>query len=184
MNRSQATDLVKIKILNFFTKSQKAANTFPQAKDVIFDTVFADHAAPKVKGMGMQFFIWLVNQATADSMKLFASEIFNRLLDTVKALKKTKPNSVSERHEVNSAKENLYVALGMLGKKFPEFVSEKLHILQLYFDALDTEEPHVKICIMQGLGSLIYAYQNPRDEIKQQMEDFFLDVAKNVRKIL
>lgn len=88
-----------------------------------------------------------------------------------------------ERNDSNNAKENLYVALGLLAKKFPDFVKDKIHIVQLYFDALDTEEPHVKISVMQGLGSLIIAYQNPTPAMQKQLEDFFLEIIQNVQNV-
>lgn len=88
---------------------------------------------------------------------------------------------MTEKHDMNSAKENVYIALGALAKKFPEFVKDKMHILKMYFDALDREEPHVRICVQQGLSNLVLAYQSPTAEMAHQLEQLFLGIVENVR---
>lgn len=76
--------------MSYLIRSSAAANMFPAAKDVIFDTMFSDYASSRLKGLGMQFFIWVLGQASVDNMKAFAPDLFAKLLDKITLLASTK----------------------------------------------------------------------------------------------
>jgi proteasome component ECM29 len=177
VNRTPASDAVKIKILNTLSKSREATAS-PYTKNILMDSLFAEFGNPKLKSAGMQFFIWVLTEGSEESSRDYAQELFVKLVETLERLMR----SNEKTNEAEIMKENFYTALGSLAKKYPEFIRERFHLVTLYFKALTIESPQVKISVQQGLNNLISAYMPPSEEMQREFEDLFLKTVTAVKR--
>ncbi|EFC46924.1 hypothetical protein NAEGRDRAFT_57411 [Naegleria gruberi] len=155
---SQASLPLKYKILSYLCKSTLAANHFPQTHLVLMDSLFSEYAGMKLRGFGMQFFMWVIQEGTAIEQE-YGSEVFRSILSNISRLSSSTNSSTFSMNEIAMLKENMYTALGSFARKFPHFVMDRFDLVERYFDAIAFEDTRIRVAILQGLSNLIYAFK-------------------------
>src|SRR5690606_18737746 len=85
-----------------------------------------------------------------------------------------------DQMQSSRVRDNIYISIGTLAKRFPELVRDKFMIVQIYFQALETERASSRMSVQQGLSNLISAFKSPNEELKQKFTDLFLSIISNV----
>ncbi|KAG2386134.1 hypothetical protein C9374_002580 [Naegleria lovaniensis] len=180
---SQASLPLKYKILTYLCKSTQAANHFPETHLVLMDSLFNEYASMKLRGFGMQFFMWIIQEGITIEPK-YASEVFSSILSNVNRLSSSGSNTTAlSLNDITILKENMYTALGSFTRKFPNFVLDRFDLVERFFDALAFEDLNVRVAVLQGLSHLTHAFKvlfmnKPENEIadlKKQFENLFYE---------
>eukprot|EP01119_Soliformovum_irregulare_P015728 TRINITY_DN4466_c0_g1_i1.p1 TRINITY_DN4466_c0_g1~~TRINITY_DN4466_c0_g1_i1.p1 ORF type:complete len:1775 (+),score=639.94 TRINITY_DN4466_c0_g1_i1:70-5394(+) len=164
---------VRVKLVNFMTRSVEAANLFPQTLSIIFESVYGETSNTKLKSAAMAFVQWVFRHAGDAQLEAMGPVILSGLLKFLDQLKE------SQGPDANELKRFAYVAIGLLSKRLPRLFSEDLAIITTFFTSLAAEEQSVKGSIQDGLTMLCSAYVKSTPEAKEHIMDL---VAKSIDK--
>ena len=179
---SQASIPLKYKLLTYMSKSIIAVNHFPETHTVLMDALFNEYTPMKLRGFGMQYFMWLIQEGVSVDQK-YGNEIFRSIISNLNRLSTTSTSGMGlmSANEISILKENMYTALGSFARKFPKFVLERFDLVERFFDALAFEDVKVRVAILQGLSNLTHAFKinlldssnQNLEKIRQQFENLF-----------
>eukprot|EP00818_Percolomonas_sp_WS_P004362 CAMPEP_0117436390 /NCGR_PEP_ID=MMETSP0759-20121206/982_1 /TAXON_ID=63605 /ORGANISM="Percolomonas cosmopolitus, Strain WS" /LENGTH=1883 /DNA_ID=CAMNT_0005227987 /DNA_START=23 /DNA_END=5674 /DNA_ORIENTATION=+ len=170
-----ATENEKRKCLVLLRKSQRAAQTFPESREVLFKSMFSSMASLTVRRLGFDFFQWMI-EISFDNKNAEHQEEARIIFSTMNA--QLEEIEKSAEREAVSMVESLYIAIGQLARRYPQLVTHSFKYAQMMFDALEKHST-IRQGVNQGLGSLILAYLNPSQEIAAQFHALFFDIVEN-----
>ncbi|RKP36670.1 proteasome stabiliser-domain-containing protein [Dimargaris cristalligena] len=142
---------LKLKILNYASKSVTAARTFPATLQIIFEALFGATNA-RLRQKGMSFVHWVFRMAPAELLEPAMPVLLSGMLKVIRPPPATSGDSVPVSDE--TLRGYAYVAIGLLGQKVPRLIRSDLALLGTLFDALRHEPPNVKISVQEGIIGL------------------------------
>ncbi|KAI7902114.1 proteasome stabiliser-domain-containing protein [Cokeromyces recurvatus] len=150
--RSQASNSVKLRILQYLSKSIIATQLVTSMIQVIFDGIYGDMTTAKLQRNAMSFLQWCARMSTNQHIGPVAPIIISGLLKFIKG------NEEMTGLDAESIKGYAYVACGLVVKKVPKVGLSDTQILSLFFDNLEKEQKNVRSYIQDALSSMIEVY--------------------------
>lgn len=169
-----STENEKRKALVLLRKSEKATRMFPQIRQVLFQSMLSNIASLTIRRLGFDLFNYMLEVSFYSNDPLHISEaqlIFNTMLDQLSS-------SSDQDSEHISILESLYISVGQLARRYPQFVNNDFQLVERYFSNLD-KDPRTRQAIQQGIGSLMFAYLNPSPLIAQKFHNLFYNIIQN-----
>ncbi|KAF8941099.1 hypothetical protein BGZ58_002205 [Dissophora ornata] len=155
--RQPSSNVVKLRIMGYLSKSKTASDSFPSALQVSFDCLYGTTTNTKLVMAGMAFVQWIARMSSKAALKPIAPVLVSGLL------KYTQKDDVASGFESESAKGFAYVALGLISKRIPEIFRKDLPIVEGLFGQLTTQPPNVKTYIQESLCTMLDAFQPMKD---------------------
>ncbi|KAI8803171.1 proteasome stabiliser-domain-containing protein [Cladochytrium replicatum] len=155
-DRSQGSLNMKTKVLMNLSKSIRAANKFPQALQVVFDSLYGNGSNHKLRAQGMGFLHWISRMSAEENIRPVAPVLLSGLLKFI---------DEQDRSTMDAATLRSYAfeAMGLLSKRAPKVFAEDITVIQNLFDSIPNEEPVVRSSIMSALTSMQSAYKQSND---------------------
>ena len=153
--RSPVNFQVRIKILEYFSKSIYASNYFPPAASVISLSVFSNEKNSKLQNAGLAFLQWCFRHSEDQVMEKMAGIVLAGLL---KCLDETGTREESDLTLRGSS----YKAIGLLATRIPKVVD--LPLLVRLFIALSKEDPSVSSHLQDALSMICPKWAAIRSE--------------------
>ncbi|KAF9098763.1 hypothetical protein BGX23_005338 [Mortierella sp. AD031] len=151
--RQPSSNVVKLKIIGYLTKSKAATEAFPSALQVSFDCLYGPKTNTKLVMAGMAFVQWIARMSSQAALAPIAPVLVSGLL------KYTRENADAVGMESEAAKGFAYVAVSLISKRVPEIFRKDLTITEGFFEQLATQSPNVKTYIQESLCTLLDAFQ-------------------------
>ncbi|KAI8875721.1 ARM repeat-containing protein, partial [Backusella circina FSU 941] len=150
--RSQAPNPVKIRVIQYLSKSIAATNMVAQMVQVIFDGIYGESTNLKLQRSALSFLQWCARMSKAENIGPVAPVIIQGLLKYI--------NNTTEAqgYDSESIKGYAYVACGLVAKKVPKVGLSDTHMLSLFFDNLEQEQKNIKTYVQDALSSMIEIY--------------------------
>ncbi|KAF9112407.1 hypothetical protein BGX27_003449 [Mortierella sp. AM989] len=136
--RQQSSNVVKLRIMGYLSKSKAASESFPSALQVSFDCLYGPNTNTKLVMAGMAFVQWIARMSSQAVITPIAPVLVSGLL------KYTRENEG---------------AVGLV----PEIFRKDLSIVEGLFDQLTSEPPNVKTYIQEALCTMLDAFQPMKD---------------------
>lgn len=157
---SKASEKLRIKIISQLLQYPESLK-LQESIDVLNDCFFQENSSSKLKAIGIQYFLYLIEKT---ELIKDPNPIFMILFDNIM---KIKSGTLSDE----TLKENYFLAFGVYAKKFPSLIDNNYIYLKIYFESFKNQNQRVRMSIQQGLSNLIYAYTKPSKE----MEDMLIE---------
>ncbi|KAF9434869.1 hypothetical protein BGZ76_007269 [Entomortierella beljakovae] len=172
--RVQSSNVVKLRIMGYLSKSKTASESFPSALQVAFDCLYGPATNTKLVMAGMSFVQWIARMSSQSAIAPIAPVLVSGLL------KYTSENEGAGGLDNESAKGFAYVALGLISKRgniqvampkkkkedlqltpkaVPTIFRKDLSIAETLFRQLETQPPNVKTYIQEALCTMLDAFQ-------------------------
>jgi len=175
--RHTAHPILKGKLINCFSRSTEASNSFPNTVQIIFDCVYGQDASIKLKSSGMTFAQWVFRTANDQQINMMAPIILSGLLKLIRELTE---ESYAATTETNKLLSFTYSAVGILARRTPQLFSKDISVLNMYLTALSkTKDESVTSSITEGLLSMCHAYRNVD---KAQLEEIKILISLQLAK--
>ncbi|KAG0331256.1 hypothetical protein BG004_001755, partial [Podila humilis] len=150
--RSQSSNVVKLKIMGYLTKSKTSTEAFPSALQVSFDCLYGPKTNTKLVMAGMAFVQWIARMSSESALSPIAPVLVSGLL------KYTRENEASTGLDSESAKGFAYVAVSLISKRVPSIFRKDLSIVEGFFEQLTSQPPNVKTYIQEALCTMLEAF--------------------------
>ncbi|KAF9155982.1 hypothetical protein BG015_007778 [Linnemannia schmuckeri] len=151
--KQPSSNVVKLKIMSYLSKSKVATESFPSALQVSFDCLYGPKTNTKLVMAGMAFVQWIARMSSQAALAPIAPVLVSGLL------KYTRENADTIGMESEAAKGFAYVAVSLISKRVPEIFRKDLSITEGFFDQLSSQPPNVKTYIQEALCTLLDAFQ-------------------------
>ncbi|KAF9547279.1 hypothetical protein EC957_008628 [Mortierella hygrophila] len=155
--RQPSSNVVKLKIMSYLSKSKVATESFPSALQVSFDCLYGPKTNTKLVMAGMAFVQWIARMSSQTALAPIAPVLVSGLL------KYTRENADVAGMESEAAKGFAYVAISLISKRVPDIFRKDLSITEGFFDQLSSQPPNVKTYIQEALCTLLDAFQPLKD---------------------
>ncbi|KAG0050379.1 hypothetical protein BGZ83_004844 [Gryganskiella cystojenkinii] len=155
--RQQSSNVVKLKIMGYLTKSKTASESFPSALQVSFDCLYGPKTNTKLVMAGMAFVQWMARMSSEAALAPIAPVLVSGLL------KYTRENEDVKGMESEAAKGFAYVAISLISKRIPAIFRKDLSIVEGFFDQLATQPPNVRTYIQESICTMLDAFQPLKD---------------------
>ncbi|KAG0080886.1 hypothetical protein BGZ90_010926 [Linnemannia elongata] len=155
--RQPSSNVVKLKIMSYLSKSKVATESFPSALQVSFDCLYGPKTNTKLVMAGMAFVQWIARMSTQAALAPIAPVLVSGLL------KYTRENTDAVGMESEAAKGFAYVAVSLISKRVPDIFRKDLSITEGFFDQLSSQPPNVKTYIQEALCTLLDAFLPLKD---------------------
>ncbi|GAN03092.1 proteasome-associated protein ECM29 homolog [Mucor ambiguus] len=150
--RSQAPNAVKLRILQYLSKSIAATNMVAPMIQVIFDGIYGDLTTAKLQRSAMSFLQWCARMSKESSIGPVAPVIISGLLKYINE------NEETQGYDAESIKGYAYIACGLVAKKAPMVGLQDTGMLSLFFDNLEQEQKNVRTYVQDALSSMMEIY--------------------------
>ncbi|KAI9491193.1 proteasome stabiliser-domain-containing protein [Zychaea mexicana] len=169
--RAAASTPVKVRILNYLSKSIAATNMAALMVQVVFDGIYGPLSNLKLRRSTMSFLQWVARMADAKSIAPIAPIMISGLLKYI-----DQTGHVSG-HDAESIKGYAYIGVGLICRKVPAAALKNVTILRQFFESLETEQPAVRTYVQDALSSIIDVYTKlPEDSVVyKDVQDIILD---------
>ncbi|KAG0376841.1 hypothetical protein BGX24_007138 [Mortierella sp. AD032] len=151
--RQPSSNVVKLRIMGYLSKSKVATESFPSALQVSFDCLYGPKTNTKLVMAGMAFVQWIARMSSHAALAPIAPVLVSGLL------KYTRENADAAGMENEAANGFAYVAVSLISKRVPEIFRKDLSITEGFFDQLSSQPPNVKTYIQEALCTLLDAFQ-------------------------
>ncbi|KAF9401765.1 hypothetical protein BGX21_000669 [Mortierella sp. AD011] len=155
--RQQSSNVVKLRIMGYLSKSKIASESFPSALQISFDCLYGPNTNTKLVMAGMAFVQWVARMSSQAAIAPIAPVLVSGLL------KYTRENEEAVGLDSDTAKGFAYVALSLISKRVPEIFRKDLSIVEGLFEQLRTQPPNVKTYIQESLCTMLDAFQPMKD---------------------
>ncbi|GJJ74422.1 proteasome component ECM29 [Entomortierella parvispora] len=155
--RQPSSNIVKLKIMGYLSKSKTAAESFPSALQVSFDCLYGPKTNTKLVMAGMAFVQWMARMSSEATLAPIAPVLVSGLL------KYTRENEEARGLESDAAKGFAYVAISLISKRIPSIFRKDLSIVEGFFEQLATQPPNVKTYIQEAICTMLDAFQPLKD---------------------
>ncbi|KAG0347308.1 hypothetical protein BG005_000251 [Podila minutissima] len=150
--RSQSSNVVKLRIMGYLSKSKTATEAFPSALQVSFDCLYGPKTNTKLVMAGMAFVQWIARMSSQAALAPIAPVLVSGLL------KYTRENEAAVGLDSDAAKGFAYVAVSLISKRVPAIFRKDLSIVEGFFDQLTSQPPNVKTYIQEALCTMLEAF--------------------------
>ncbi|KAF9960381.1 hypothetical protein BGZ65_012418, partial [Modicella reniformis] len=155
--RQPSSNVVKLRIMGYLSKSKTASGSFPSALQVSFDCLYGPKTNTRLIMAGMAFVQWIARMSSQAALTKIAPVLVSGLL------KYTRENEAAIGIESESAKGFAYVALSLISKRVPEIFRKDLSIMEELFDQLRVQGANVKTYIQEALCTMLDAFKPVKD---------------------
>ncbi|KAK3816198.1 MAG: proteasome stabiliser-domain-containing protein [Benniella sp.] len=155
--RQPSSNIVKIRIMGYLSKSKTASESFPSALQVSFDCLYGPKTNMKLVMAGMAFVQWIARMSSQASLEPIAPILVSGLL------KYTREHEATVGIESESAKGFAYVALSLISKRVPDIFRKDLSIVEGLFDQLESQPASVKTYIQEAICTMLDAFKPVND---------------------
>ncbi|KFH67585.1 hypothetical protein MVEG_06317 [Podila verticillata NRRL 6337] len=150
--RTQSSNVVKLRIMGYFSKSKTATEAFPSALQVSFDCLYGPKTNTKLVMAGMAFVQWIARMSSEAALTPIAPVLVSGLL------KYTRENETAVGLDSEAAKGFAYVAISLISKRVPTIFRKDLSIVEGFFDQVTSQPPNVKTYIQEALCTMLEAF--------------------------
>ncbi|KAI7869867.1 proteasome stabiliser-domain-containing protein [Spinellus fusiger] len=156
--RAPVSAPVKIRILQYLSKSVMAANLVSLMIQVVFDGIYGEQSNLRLRRSAMSFLQWTARIGDATKLSPMAPILISGLLQYIDQERE------ASSHDVDEIKGYAYAACGLISKKVPKVALNDTAMLSKFFDALEEEKPNTRVYVQDALSSMIEIYINlPED---------------------
>ncbi|KAI1309120.1 hypothetical protein EDD11_004131 [Mortierella claussenii] len=159
--RQQSSNVVKLRIMGYLSKSKTAAESFPSALQVSFDCLYGVKTNIKLVRAGMAFVQWIARMSSQAALTPIAPVLVSGMLKFTQQNETTHglANADTSPTDNETSKGFAYVALGLLSKRVPDLFRKDLTIVEGLFEQLASQPPNVKTYIQESLCTMLDAFQ-------------------------
>ncbi|KAG0093814.1 hypothetical protein BGZ92_001559 [Podila epicladia] len=150
--RTQSSNVVKLRIMGYLSKSKAATEAFPSALQVSFDCLYGPKTNTKLVMAGMAFVQWIARMSSQAALTPIAPVLVSGLL------KYTRESEAAVGLDGEAAKGFAYVAISLISKRIPAIFRKDLSIVEGFFDQLTSQPPNVKTYIQEALCTMLEAF--------------------------
>ncbi|RUP51830.1 hypothetical protein BC936DRAFT_145387 [Jimgerdemannia flammicorona] len=198
--RLPASNLIKIRILNYLTRSKLATNLVAPMLQIVFDGLYGENTTPKLRQQTMAFVQWVAKMGDSTKLAAVAPVMISGLFKYINQNEIIVGNGVYcmmnqfqdfqkwfagnlacfkpfSGVQAESTKGLAYVACGLIAKKVPQVARGDASILRLFFENLESEPPNVRVYVQDALSSMMEVYRDPRPDeaIASVLQEIILD---------
>ncbi|KAF9191921.1 hypothetical protein BGZ51_006479 [Haplosporangium sp. Z 767] len=155
--RQPSSNVVKLRIMGYLTKSKAATESFPSALQVSFDCLYGPKTNSKLVMAGMAFVQWIARMSSEAVLAPIAPVLVSGLL------KFTRENEGAAGLDSDAAKGFAYVSVSLISKRVHGIFRKDLSIVEDFFRQLTTQPPNVKTYIQESLCTMLDAFQPMKD---------------------
>ncbi len=150
-NIEPANTRIRLKLLPYILKSRLAADTIPQAIQLVFDCLFGspNSTNQKIKLFSIQFVHNMALYCETDKLNKIGAVL-------IQGMNKV----IAESKEDNKLRGLAYIAVGKLARKIPNTIANDISIVHNFFSALEKEDSDTKMNIQEALVLMIDAFRN------------------------
>ncbi|KAI8147438.1 proteasome stabiliser-domain-containing protein [Fennellomyces sp. T-0311] len=169
--RAPANTAVKVRILNYLSKSIAAANMAAYMVQVVFDGIYGETSNLKLRRSTMSFLQWVARMSEAKNIAPIAPVMISGLLKYIDQ------TGVVSGHDAESIKGYAYIGVGLICRKVTSVALKDVNILRQFFESLGTEQPAVRTYVQDALSSIIEVYKNlPEDSpVYRDVQEIILE---------
>ncbi|KAI9320591.1 proteasome stabiliser-domain-containing protein [Dichotomocladium elegans] len=173
--QAQASVPVKIRILQYLSKSITAASMVTQMIQVVFDGIYGEGSTLKLRRSTMAFLQWSARMCDGKKLEPIAPILISGLLKYIDE------NQHVSGHDAESIKGYAYLSCGLIYRKVPNVALKDAQLLEQFFDNLEQEHPNIRTYVQDALSSMIDIYTDlPEDStVYSKLQEIIL---KNVQK--
>lgn len=158
-----AAPALRARLLGLLCKSRAAADTFPGALQVL-EASLEPGQPLRLRQAGMQFAVWVFQQAPARQLLPRAPAVLARLLSLLQ-----EDASGGDAASI-LLRGFAYQAIGQLAARAPQPFQEDTTIARAMFGALATEPPGVRASLQEAVSSLASAYKGCSGDAAHHIE--------------
>ncbi|KAI8369986.1 proteasome stabiliser-domain-containing protein [Blakeslea trispora] len=172
--RAPASNPVKLRILQYLSKSIIASSMVTSMIQVIFDGIYGDNTNAKLQRSAMSFLQWCARMGSETSIAPVAPIIISGLLKYINQ------HEEPQGFDAESIKGYAYVACGLVVKKVPKIGLSDTHILSLFFENLEKEHKNIRTYVQDSLSSMIEVYVDidKNAQIYKEIQDILLKAVQ------
>ena len=173
---SGAVDVpTRVVLLAHLCRSMRAANTFPQALQAIFQGLYGADSNARLKHGAMQFALWTTRNARSELLTPIAPVILSGLLKFI-----AEDDATATAAAAVQLRGFTFSAVGQLACRAPQLFKADVGIAERLFASLATETAEVKVSVQEALSMACSAYRGIDGEAKERLMRVLLDaVAQN-----
>ncbi|CAO3688639.1 unnamed protein product [Umbelopsis ramanniana] len=168
--RKPGTKAIKLRVIQYLTRSVLATNMAAQVVMVLFDGLYGENTSSKLQQSAMTFIQWVARMADPTKLAPTAPVIISGLLKCIDTTKGARG------HEAEAVRGYAYVACGLVAKKVPSVARNDASVLETFFKNLEEEPKNVCVYIQDALSSMIDVYKSnetPAD-VRSKIDDLVL----------
>lgn len=156
---------VRLRVLPYLLKSVLAANSFPAAVQVIFDSLFGGNTNAKLQTIALQFVHHVCTSASTHNIVLMAPVLLT-------ALNKT----VNQPAEDSKLRVLAYAGIGLIARRVPLLFQKETKHLHKLFDVLEKDmEQDMCLAVQECLSVLATAYKGVQGTSAVAVEALMLE---------
>ena len=165
----------RVVLLAHLCRSMRAANTFPQALQAIFQGLYGADSNARLKHGAMQFALWTTRNARSELLTPIAPVILSGLLKFI-----AEDDATATAAAAVQLRGFTFSAVGQLACRAPQLFKADVGIAERLFASLATETAEVKVSVQEALSMACSAYRGIAGEAKERLMRVLLDaVAQN-----
>merc|ERR1740128_410581 len=146
--RVPACTRLRLKLFTYLIRSREASTLFPFCIQLTFEGLFGENTNMKLKLMALQFLHQMLYNTPESRLMPISPVLISGLVKII--------NTQGDSKLRGSA----LVALGKLGQKLPEAVTKDMAIIQMLFNAMETEEPETRMAVQEALSTMRPAFKH------------------------
>lgn len=168
--RQPGTNAVKLRVIQYLSRSILATNMVAQMLQVLFDGLYGEKTTNRLQQSAMTFVQWVARMADPAKLETVAPVIISGLLKSINS------NKGVAGHEAEAVRGYAYVACGLIAKKVPSIARNDVSIVQMFFKNMEEEPLNVRVYIQDALSSMIDVYksQDTSAEIREKLDELLL----------
>ncbi|KAG2172756.1 hypothetical protein INT43_000103 [Umbelopsis isabellina] len=168
--RQPGTNAVKLRVIQYLSRSILATNMVAQMLQVLFDGLYGEKTTNRLQQSAMTFVQWVARMADPAKLETVAPVIISGLLKSIDS------NKGVAGHEAEAVRGYAYVACGLIAKKVPSIARNDVSIVQMFFKNMEEEPLNVRVYIQDALSSMIDVYksQDTSAEIREKLDELLL----------
>ena len=150
--RSAAAVAVRLKAIQYLTKSQAACNRFPGTLQAIFSALFGTDATPKLQIAGTQLAKWTCQHSAGNLLNAVGGHLLAGML---KVLRGEAASELPHAHpDAVLMRSSAYATLASLCQRSPEHVRADTRLPAELFSALESEQLAARSNLQEALAAL------------------------------
>ncbi|KAK4005791.1 hypothetical protein OUZ56_010915 [Daphnia magna] len=147
--RVPACTRLRLKLFTYLIRSREASTQFPACIQLTFEGLFGENSNAKLKVMALQFLHQMLSNCPVSRLSPISPVLISGLMKII-----------NDTQGESKLRGSALVALGKLGQKLPEAVTKDMAIIQMLFNAMETEEPETRMAVQEALSIMLPAFKH------------------------
>lgn len=153
MKRLPANTRIRLKLLQYLCRVNKAGFIIPPSIQVIFDSLYGNNTNKKLKSLALEFTLNMVQQCNLGPLTRVAGVILSGM-----------DKLISEGEPEHAAM--AYTIIGQLSQRIPSLIKSELNLVQRFFEALSSTEGELRRTVRDALICMSSAFVLNRNDEK------------------